>query len=171
MICALRILLTAACAALLSSTTAADSADILQLSYQAFDQTPGAGWRALTDAKKFHEAATLIEQYVAQHIGLDRFQISNLHWHAVQVLAIAGDTDAALKHVPLSRLDPEPPGAPIRWNDYVEATEAFLRHDRERLVAARDRIAKNQPDDANLPIVNSLVTHFDKSYAEAYKAE
>jgi hypothetical protein len=46
-----------------------------------------------------------------------------------------------------------------------------LQHDRPKLVAAKERIAKNKPDDANLPIVASLVAHFDEPYSKAYKAE
>jgi hypothetical protein len=144
----------------------------LSLSYRQFDQTPHSGWRALAeDGKHFREAAALIDAYLATHSELDRFQRSNLHWHAAQVLAIAGDTAAALKHIPSARLDPEPPASPICWNDYVAATEAFLQRDRAKLVAARERIARKKPDDANLPIVASLIAHFDEPYSKAYKAE
>jgi hypothetical protein len=125
----------------------------------------------LAEGKHLREAATLIETYLANHSELDRFQRSNLHWHAAQALAIAGDTAAALKHIPLARLDPEPPASPICWNDYVAATEAFLQRERSKLVAARERIAKNRPDDANLPIVSSLIAHFDEPYSKAYKTE
>lgn len=144
----------------------------LRLSYQEFDQTPHSGWRVLAeDAKRMIEAATLIEAYLASHSELDRFQRSNLHWHAAQALALAGDSAAALKHIPSARLDPEPSDSPLCWNDYVAATEAFLQHDRAKLIAAKERIAKNKPADPNLAIVASLLVHFDEPYSKAYKRE
>ncbi len=161
------------CCTLILRADADDSANAaLSLAYQQFDQTPHGGWRILAeDGKHFREAAALIETYLATHSELDRFQRSNLHWHAAQVLALASDSAAALKHIPPSRLDPEPPGGPLRWNDYVEATEAFLQHDRAKLLAARERIAKSRPADPNLPIVDSFITHFDEPYSKAYKTQ
>lgn len=145
---------------------------VLALPYQDFDQTPHSGWRVLAeDGRRLREAASLIEAYLTQHTELDRFQRSNLHWHAAQALALAGDTAAALRHMSSSRLDPEPPFSPVRWNDYVAATEGFLQHDRAKLVAARANLARSKPDDPNLPIVDSLITHFDEPYSKAYKGQ
>jgi hypothetical protein len=142
--------------------------DPLALSYQQFDQTPGSGWRVLAEQKKYREGAMLIEAYLAKHTEVDRFQRANLHWHAAQLLAMNGDTESALRHFPAARLEPEPPQSPVRWNDYVAATEAFLRGDRAALLAARERIVRSLPDDANLRIVDSLIRHFGKPYVEAY---
>jgi len=149
-----------------------DRTAVLSLSYKEFDQTPHAGWRVLAeDGQRLLEAAALIEAYLTQHTELDPFQRSNLHWHAAHALAVAGDTAAARKHVSSSRLDPEPPSSPVRWNDYVAATEGFLQHDRTKLIAARANLAKSKPDDPNLPIVDSLITHFDEPYSKAYKGQ
>jgi hypothetical protein len=143
----------------------------LALSWQEFDQTPHSGWRAIgEDAKRYQEAAALIEAYLARHTELDQSRKAILHWHALQMLATAGDTAAALKHIPFTRLDPLPPNPPVLWNDYVDATEAFLRHDRPKLLAARERIASNKPDDANLPFVDAFISHFEEPYAKAYGA-
>ncbi len=143
----------------------------LTLSYYEFDQTPRSGWRVLAeDDKRYVEAARLIEKYLDLHSDLDRFQRATLHWHAAQLLAMAGDVKAALQQLPFARLDPEPPNSPVRWNDYVDATAAFLEGDRARLQAARDRIATNSPGDANLPVVDSLLVHFEAPYARAYRA-
>jgi hypothetical protein len=143
----------------------------LGLPYAQFDQTPHSGWRALADDQRLQEAAALIEAYLSSHQELDRFQRSNLHWHAAQALAMAGDTALALKHMPLARVDPEPPASPLRWNDYVAATEAFLERDRGKLIAARQRMARANPGDANLPIVDALITHFDEPYSRAYRVD
>src|SRR5215510_945608 len=105
----------------------------LGLSYQEFDQTPHSGWRALGDEKRYRQAAELIERYLQRHSELDRSQLAILHWHAGQMLAIAGDSEAAMKHMSSARVDPEPPTSPLRWNDYVDATVAFLRNDRAKL--------------------------------------
>ncbi len=85
-----------------SRTRNHDHAQLLSLSYEQFDQTLHSGWRVLTDDKRLPEAAVLIESYLAQHSELDRFQRSNLHWHAVQSLALAGDTAGAHKIHPVS---------------------------------------------------------------------
>ncbi len=147
---------------------------LLDLSYQEFDQTPAGGWRSLAaDKSRRTEAAALIETYLSKHgeTGLDRFQRANLHWHAAQLLAFAGETEKALGHIPKARLEPEPTGSPLSWNDYVAATEAFLSGDSEKLKAARGRMARQKPDDPNLPIVDSLIAHFGEPYATAYGAE
>ena len=141
----------------------------LDLPYQKFDQTPHSGWRLLAqDQKRFREAAALIDDYLTRHSDLNRFERSTLHWHALQCLAMGGETAAALKHLASSRLDPEPPDSPIRWNDYVDATGAFLNHNRAKLLAARRRMATSKPDDANLHIVDSFIAHFNEPYSKAY---
>jgi hypothetical protein len=159
------------CIGALASLAAAreQSSDLLELPYEKFDQTPGAGWRALADKNQLRQAAALIEAYLARRSDLDRFQRATLHWHAAQALAIAGDTEGALKYLAAARHNPEPVESPARWNDYVTATEAFLKNDRPALLAARERIASSKPDDPNLAIVDSLVAHFGQPYARAYK--
>jgi hypothetical protein len=156
-------------ALLLCACAARTPSPATKLSYTEFDQTPGSGWRALAEKKLFPKAARLIETYLSERADLDRFQRANLHWHAAQVWAFAADTNAALRHLTSARLNPEPVTSPVRWNDYVLATEAFLKRDRVRLLAARQTIAKN-PEDGNLRVVDSLIKHFDDSYAAAYQA-
>lgn len=143
----------------------------LDLPYRAFDQTPHSGWRALAEKEQFQEAAALIAAYLDRHSELDRFQRATLHWHAAQALAFAGDAEAALGHLSLARLDPEPLASPVCWNDYVAATEAFLQRDRAKLTESRERIVEKKRDDANLPIVDSLIAHFDEPYSKAYRAK
>ena len=163
------------CSALLVTlVNADDEASGLALDYQHFDQTLNAGWRGLAHDKKYGEAAALIEAYLARHAELDRFQKVNLHFHAAQVLAFDGDTEAALKHLASSRHEPEFKQSPVRWNDYVAATVAFLRRDREQLLAARERIAGGAAVDGEIPnldVVDRLVKFFDHSYYEAYTAK
>ena len=38
------------------------------------------------------------------------------------------------------------------------------------MTTARERIASNKPDDANLPFVDAFISHFEEPYAKAYGA-
>lgn len=147
--------------------------DALNLGYQQFDQTPHSGWRALSDEDRYHDAAAMIGAYLTGHASLDRFQRANLHFHAAQMLAFAGDAAGALKHLSSARLDPEPPGSPVRWNDYVAATIAFLQRERGQLLAARERIARGTAIDGEIPnlnVVDRLISHYNQPYRTAYLA-
>lgn len=147
--------------------------DLLAFSYQQFDQTRAAGWRVLSDRGQYRKAAHLIEAYLIRHPELPADQRGILHFHAAQAFAFAQDTPAAVRHLEHATFDSEPPGSPVRWNDYVLATQAFLRRDRAQLVAARERIARSSPvhgEIPNLKIVDSLITHFGEAYAIAYRA-
>jgi hypothetical protein len=144
-------------------------------SYQEFDQTPGQGWRALSDRKEFIPAARLIADYLAKNPGLKVHEKANLHFHAAQCLALDGSAasiTAALAHLRESRVLPEPANSPVRWNDYVTATEAFLKGDLPELKAARARIAEGPKgadgEVANLSVVDRLIAKFGQPYAEAY---
>ncbi|MDB6030462.1 MAG: uncharacterized protein JWM16_800 [Verrucomicrobiales bacterium] len=160
----------------LATNTANANAALLSLPYQQFDQTPHSGWRALAqDGGLFHEAAALIEAYLS-HDGLGTDQRVNLHFHAAQCLAFAGDAKSvldALGHLKQARYSPEPPDVPLRWNDYVEATEAFLKGDLDALKAARERIAAGprlNGTPANLDVVDRLIARFGQPYRDAYRS-
>jgi hypothetical protein len=153
------------------------TAAALALSYKQFDQTPHSGWRVLAqDGELFREAAALIEAYLAR-VKLDPSEQINLHFHAAQCLAFAGDTKSvldALGHLKQARHATEPPDAPLCWNEYVNATEAFLRGDLDALKAARELIAigpKLNGIAANLDVVDRLIARFGQPYREAYSAE
>jgi len=143
--------------------------------YQDFDQSPGHGWRALAeDQKRFTEAARMIESYLVAHSKQKAYEQATLRFHAAQCLAFEGSDSsiaAALAHLRDARVNPELPDSPIRWNDYVTATEAFLKGDLPTLKAARDRIAsgpKWNGEVANLDVVDRLILKWGKSYADAY---
>ena len=156
------------------STLFAVADEPAQPSYQEFDQTMGKGWRALAEQKKFVEAARAIEDYLAKNTELDPRNKTILHFHAAQCLAFEGSAAnlaAALIHLRDARVDYEPPELPIRWNDYITTTEAFLKNDLPTLKSARESIAldpKWNGEATNLHVVDRLIAHFGKSYAEAY---
>lgn len=142
---------------------------------EQFDQTPGAGWRALTDQKRYADAASLIESFLVKHPELAAREKANLHFHAAQCLAFDGQAaslESARAHLREARVDPEPSDSPVRWNDYVAATQAFLAGDLPALKAARERIAagpKVNGAAANLDVVDRMIASFGKSYREAYE--
>ena len=141
------------------------------MTYEAFDQTHDEGWRAMAKQGNYALAARTIEDYLEANLDLTEGQQRVLHFHAAQMFAFAGQTDDALWHLPFS-FEPED-GEPklILWNDYVAATEAFLRGNYPELLAARERIA-NGPECggtiANLSVVDRLLANFDRPYSQAY---
>jgi len=148
-------------------------AEALTLDFAAFDQTPGSGWRVLADQDRWGEAARLIDRYIAAHPQLSPTERMILSLHAGQMYGFAGE-DTAARHRFMDALIPnESPNAPIRWNAYMLATIAFLEKDRATLLQSRDVILGGPTVEgckANLNIVNSFITNFDKPYREAYQA-
>lgn len=137
----------------------------LELSYEAFDQTPRQGFRSLAGAGCPAEAADLIEAYI-EATGARQ---GSLMWHIAQLRASAGDYPAALDAARRSLRDEDT--GDFLWNDYVLGTIAFLERDREALVAHRDALAAkadaHRGNAINLRMLNALVRHFQADYAYA----
>jgi hypothetical protein len=139
--------------------------------YNAFDQSPGTGWRHLAENGQFLDAAKSIDAYIKEHEGLDESQRVNLNFHAGQMYAYANDAKTAIERFDKSTYAEEPPDLPLRWNAYVRATIAFLDKDLNRLKECREEIAAGptfQGEKANLDVVDRLIDNFDKPYSEAY---
>jgi hypothetical protein len=140
----------------------------LALSYEQFDQTMDAGFRSLSTAGCHRQAADLIEAYIAEHDAPQR----SLRWHVAQLRAMDGDSGAAVASARsvLSATE-DFTTQPLRWNDYVLATIAFLEQDRAALQFHRDQVAlgvdAHQGNAMNLRLLDSLLRHFDHSYAYA----
>lgn len=155
--------LAADCSALLVEHRAAD----LNLSLNAFDQDDKAGWRQLERAGCESEAADLIEAYVTQHPH------PVLTWHRAQMLANAGRTAEAIEAARLTLRPAEGAQASgFDWNDYANATIAFLQGDRRALQTSRDRLAiaadKMEFNVPNLRAVDRLLQCFGQPYKAAY---
>ncbi len=140
----------------------------LSLSYQEFDQTMDAGFRALASFGCEREAALLIERYIARN-GAEQ---SSLRWHIAQLLATAGDYPAAIASARMTlRSDEDFSQHPLRWNDYVLATIAFLEADREALLNHRNEVAKGANEyfgnQLNLKLLDSLLRNFGQGYKYA----
>jgi hypothetical protein len=155
-----------------------DRAKILALDEYSFDQDMNGGWRAVAQNEECTEvAADLIREY-RETRGL----VSTiLYWHEGQLRATAGSTDEAIRLFEKSRKANDAFG----WNLYVDASIAFLKHDKPALLAAREALARLprpkdfDPRDAhgkvvdiswppNLSFVDGFITCFDRGYKEAY---
>jgi hypothetical protein len=175
-------LLTAGCANVgrpVARDCTYDRSQLMSLDQHSFDQDLDGGWRAL--AKKdacLVVAADLIRDYRETHSsGFTAI----LFWHEGELRAQAGDSSAAIGLFERSRL---PVDVSPGWNEYVDATIAFLKKDRpsfdrarEQLKAlpkpsswARDAGGSEMPWPPNLDVVEGLATCFTKSYKEAYES-
>jgi hypothetical protein len=150
----------------------------LDQDYKSFDQDQKSGWRQLAHEGRFKEVAELIDRYLKRNKSLDVSQIVNLHFHAGQLYAFADSYDMAVERFKKAKYNPIPDVEPAQmkaffeeWNVYVDATIAFIRKDRMKLLAYRTQMA-NIPnisrEMSNLDVVDSLIRNFDKPYSEAY---
>jgi len=160
-------------------------AAMLALPLHEFDQTP-AGWRSLDAEGCEAVGADAIARYRdINREALAGEETGTLVWHEGQLRAAAGQTDAAIVLM-LEGRDEESDAI----QPYVDASVAFLRQDREALLAARARLLAlpvpdyfaaaaeryrvNYPDHPplawplNLDKVNGFIACFDRPYREAY---
>ena len=152
------------CGALLRQHLASDMA----LSLDAFDQDDHQGWRPLGDAGCEAEAAALTEAYA----GKQAHPPQVLAWHRAQMLAKAGRTADAIAAARLTlRTDADDSG--FDWNDYANATIAFLQGDKAALQDSRDRlaaaVAKSEFNQPNLRSTDRLLRCFGQPYKLAYE--
>lgn len=140
---------------------------MLALSFDQFDQTEGSGFRHLLEQKRYVEAAELIEAYVRHHRhGLTERERVSLHFHAGQLYGIAGNPGKAGPHLQKARYknEPTPDGHPLYWNAYVDATRAFIKGDRRRLIDARMRMG--ELNEGFHRLVDSFIENFEEPYAD-----
>ena len=155
-----------------------DRAKLLALDEYSFDQDMNGGWRAVAQ----HEDCTEIAADLIREYRETRGLVSTvLYWHEGQLRASAGSTDEAIRLFEKSR---KAEGA-FGWNLYVDASIAFLKHDKPALLSAREALARLprpkdfDPRDAkgkavtiswppNLSVVDGFITCFDRKYKEAY---
>lgn len=160
-------------------------AAMLALPLHEFDQTD-AGWRSLDAEGCEALAAETIARYRIQNReALAGQDTGTLVWHEGQLRAAAGQTDAAIVLM-LEGRDAESDAT----QPYVDASIAFLRHDRPALEAAYARLmalpvpeafaravarfAASYPDltpptwPLNRDKVEGFLACFDRPYREAY---
>jgi hypothetical protein len=153
-----------------------DRQAMMALSQNAFDQDLQGGWRPLADRAGCRlVAADLIRDYRRAHQSEDRI----LYWHEGQLRALEELTEAAISLFERARRSDTDV---IGWNHYVDATVAFLRRDRDGVLAARARlVALPRPENfarvdsagrplawpLNLRIIERFASCFGRTYAEA----
>jgi hypothetical protein len=149
------------------------------LGFDAFDQDMNGGWRKLANIPGCETvAADVIKDYREYLNG----RMSLLFWHEAQLRALAGHNGEASKLMRQSRKTDDYFG----WNEYVDASTAFLKNDKRALLKARKRLAavpeptgRNCVDGdgkkiecgdwpPNLDVVDALIACFGKSYQQAY---
>lgn len=140
----------------------------MTLSYEQFDQTPGAGFRSLGSLGCYPQEAELIKHYLeATH---DRHR--SLRWHLAQVLAFEDKNEAAIRYARgVLYTQEEAKRDRLRWNAFVLATIAFLQNDKPALVKYRNEVAAGKsyyPNAKNLKVLDSLMRNFGKGYDFAY---
>lgn len=168
-----------------STTCPRPDAAMLALSLDDFDQGEG-GWRSLDGEGCEHVAADAIARYrELNREALVGQSLDTLIWHEGQMRAAAGQNDAAIALMLETREEKSDAIQP-----YVDATVAFLRQDREALLAAHARLMAlpvpdyfvraaeryhaNYPDHPPLswPLnrdkVEGFIACFDRPYREAY---
>ncbi len=140
----------------------------LGLSYKQFDQTDGKGMRPLTYAGCAKEAADLILVYMQ----VNKNFTPSMTWHVAQQRAMQGENVIAAHYGRMSLKETEDfVTQPLRWNDYVLATVAFLDGDLATLKIHRNKVAEAKAsfwgNEMNLHILDKLIKNFGKGYKEA----
>ncbi len=140
----------------------------LDLSYIEFDQTMSSGMRILSSAGCHKETADLIEAYILKNEATE----NSLRWHVAQQRAMADEYSLAIHSAKKALVETEDfSKQPLRWNDYVLATIAFMEGDKDTLIFHRNNVAKSKGDyfgnELNLKLLDGLIKHFGKSYGYA----
>ena len=191
---AIVMLLLNAATSISAERCAYDEKALLALDESAFDQDlrgVGGGWRAIAGIPGCElAAADLLAAYQVRHPRSN----SLLAWHEGQIRALANQYNRAIPLLESARKPADQDDA--GWNFYVDATIAFLRHDKSKLLDSRRKLAgvafpensgypplkdgilemptrPGQPNlrmrwPLNIDVVDGLIACFEKPYSEAY---
>ena len=154
---------------------------MMAMDFNTFDQTFGSGWRTVADKPGCAlVAADLIRDYIERHSPDERIIV----FHEAQMRAKGGQTRRAIELFRQTR-QADGQNSYFGWNEYVDATIAFLQRDKEALKEARDSLASlPKPSNfkavdrdgnpvelswpPNLHIVDGFLECFDEPYDTAY---
>ena len=125
-----------------------------------FDQS-AEGFRKYSS--NYELTCLLVPEFIKVNQLTDR-EAGNLHWHLGQIHAFKGNKEAAI-----SEMNQSYRGDFATWDSYVKGSIAFLEKDKASLQEALDTL-RNQENQMNIEFLEKFVTHFNKSYAEAYSA-
>ncbi|RUO38615.1 hypothetical protein CWE13_02930 [Aliidiomarina shirensis] len=166
----------------------AERLTLLNLDEEAFDQDPpSGGWRGIAEKSGCEiAAADLIRDYRERHNSTNTI----IYWHEGQMRAMANDYAEAIALFEKSKKTKEKDLA--GWNEYVDASIAFLRKDQQALIEAREALAavavppgldvkdgllvitdnSGKPFKMrwplNIDVVDGFIRCFEKDYRDAY---
>lgn len=140
---------------------------LMNLSFEEFDQNMQGGWRIYANNQDFKSATDLIKLYLEQHNELESGQRQVMSFHCGQMLALMDKNQEAIPYMEASKKTDDV----MQWNEYVDATIAFLRKDREAFNAKKNELIQKSmmpiDQNKNLNVLNRLEANFDKTYQEA----
>ena len=142
----------------------------IKMDFHSFDQSEN-GWRPLAAKSCYRQAALVQEKYrEANYNGMRAWERRVSSWHIGQMYAFDSKYSEAVAYFKQSVKLNDDGGSSFRWNDYVNASIAFLEKDRKSLSYYRQRLyGGNSPyNRMNLRIVDSFLRCFDSSYLSAY---
>ncbi|MDJ0793086.1 MAG: hypothetical protein QNI98_02495 [Woeseiaceae bacterium] len=158
-----------------------DREAMMAMDFHTFDQTFGSGWRMVADISGCTlVAADLIRDYIDLHSPNERIIV----FHEAQMRAKGGQTARAIELFRQTRVA-EGQRSFFGWNQYVDATIAFLERDKNALQDARESLASlPKPSNfravdrdgnpvemswpPNLHVVDGFLECFEETYATAY---
>ena len=164
-----------------SSDCQFDRDSMMAMDFNTFDQTSGSGWRMVADMLGCAlVAADLIRDYIDLHSPNERIIV----FHEAQMRAKGGQTARAIELFRQTR-EAEGQSSFFGWNQYVDATIAFLEGDKEALRDARESLASlPKPSNfravdrdgnpvelswpPNLHLVDGFLKCFEETYETAY---
>lgn len=138
---------------------------LMALDFQAFDQDMQGGWRFYGNKMQFGLAASLIKTYLELHPEVEKNQEAVMRWHAGQMYAMDGQNELAIPMMEASRKE----NNIMMWNEYLDATVAFLKKDRKAF-DANLKAMESFTGNPNMRLLKILEANFDKSYREALEA-
>ena len=156
--------------------TPQDKAANAKLSWDDFDQKgtlPSTG-RKLMERGCFEAAADAWADYMINGPVAAPNETRVMLWHLGQSLASAGDEKGAARVMAATRrADPSPPQTgPLKWNEYVIGTWAFLIKDRALLDRMRDSVlaGAGPGNRMNGNVLASMARCFHRPYAQVFEA-
>ena len=158
------------------SLTAEDKAANAKLSWDDFDQKgtlPSTG-RKLMERGCFETAADAWADYMINGPVAAPPEQRVMLWHLGQSLASAGDEKSAARVMAATRRADAPPpqSGPLKWNEYVLGTWAFLTKDRALLERMRDSVlaGPGPGNRMNGNVLAAMTRCFDRPYAQVFEA-
>ena len=113
-----------------------DRERMLSLNLKSFDQDEGDGWRKIAKVEGCKPvAADIIREYRIKNSTKE----SILYWHEGQLRAELGENESAIFLFEKTRRPSDLNR--IGWNFYLDASIAFLKKDKEKLLKSRNLLA------------------------------